>query len=92
MEQRKQLKLFITNHRIMKHFVNYKTLKALLYIMFAFITITVNAQGDPGGPGGDPDASVPIDGGLSLALAAGAGYIVKRKHDARNKKSKEILP
>ena len=40
-------------------------------------------------------ADVPLDGGLSIALAAGAGYLVKRRHDAKKKKAakdKEILP
>jgi hypothetical protein len=60
----------------------------LLVVLFTFIYVTVNAQGDPGG---DVD-NVPIDGGLSLALAAGAGYLVKRRHDAKKKKNKQILP
>lgn len=34
-------------------------------------------------PGGDPD--VPIDGGLSLLLAAGAGYGVKALRKRKNK-------
>ena len=38
----------------------------------------------PPDPGGSPD--VPIDGGLSVLLAAGAGYIVKKGYDARKKK------
>ena len=33
-------------------------------------------QDDPGLPGGDPD--VPLDGGLSLLIAAGAVYGVKK--------------
>ncbi|HEX8334002.1 MAG TPA: hypothetical protein VF622_15390 [Segetibacter sp.] len=48
-----------------------------------------------GDPLQNPDANVPIDGGLTLALAAGAGYLVKRRHDAKKKKAeqdKEILP
>ncbi|WP_285060035.1 PID-CTERM protein-sorting domain-containing protein [Pedobacter ginsengisoli] len=36
-------------------------------------------QGDPGMPGGDPD--VPIDGGTSLLLLAGAAYGVKKIKD-----------
>lgn len=37
----------------------------------------------------DGDTAVPIDGGLTLALAAGAGYLVKRRHDARKKKAQQ---
>lgn len=40
---------------------------------------------NPPDPGGDPGA--PIDGGLSLLLAAGAGYGIKRAK--LNKKSKK---
>lgn len=43
----------------------------------------LHAQGMPGDPGGDPD--VPIDGGLSLLLAAGAGYGAKKVNDRRKK-------
>lgn len=51
-------------------------------IMVALPTV-VFAQ-DPPGPGGDPDA--PIDGGLSLLLAAGIGYGAKKVRDARKGK------
>lgn len=38
-------------------------------------------------PGGGPDA--PIDGGLSLLLAAGAAYGVKKYRDNRKPKQEE---
>jgi hypothetical protein len=65
-----------------------------LIIAIAFLVPVLAVAQDPGGlppVGGD----VPIDGGLSLALAAGAGYLVKRRHDAKKKKAeqeKQILP
>lgn len=34
--------------------------------------------GDGGGGGEDPDNDVPIDGGISLLIAAGAGYGISR--------------
>jgi hypothetical protein len=37
----------------------------------------------------DPDAAVPIDGGLSILLAAGIGYGVKKAHEQR-KKNKSV--
>lgn len=48
------------------------------------------AIGQPGGTGdldSDPDAAVPIDGGLSLLLAAGAAYGGRRlaKKNSRRK-------
>ena len=48
-----------------------------------------NGVPDPGNGGSNPDAgSVPIDGGLSLLMAAGVGYGVK-KIRAQRKKNKE---
>lgn len=37
----------------------------------------------PGGGGPDPDPQVPIDGGLSLLVAAGVGYAVKKAYNKR---------
>ena len=39
----------------------------------------------PPDPGGDPDTGVPLDGGLSILLAAGIGYAGKKIHDKRKK-------
>jgi hypothetical protein len=35
-------------------------------------------------PGGDPD--IPVDGGIGLLIAAGAGYGLKKLHDYRKNK------
>lgn len=52
----------------------------------AFIVLPFIASADPVGPGGDPDAT-PIDGGISLLVAAGVGYGAKKLHSARKKKA-----
>ncbi len=40
--------------------------------------------------GDDPDIpTIPIDGGLSLLLVAGAAYGGKKVHEYRNRKSKQ---
>jgi len=66
---------------------------SLIMIIAAFISlpVLVNAQGgDPGGGGlGDPDVAVPFDGGLTLVIAAGAGYAIKKARDNRKKKALE---
>ena len=54
----------------------YITLMMLLFIALPMITL---AQGPP-----DPD-DVPIDGGLSLLVAAGAAYGVKKYRNYKNK-------
>ena len=66
----------------MQNKTQYIRLAIMAVIMFALPTIVL-AQGPPD-PGGNPD--VPIDGGLSLLLAAGVGYGAKKVHDARKKK------
>jgi hypothetical protein len=58
--------------------------KILLIAAFFFTCNLCNAQIDQNDPN-----NVPIDGGLSLALAAGAGYVVKRRHDAKKRKAME---
>jgi hypothetical protein len=67
----------------------------LLTIAIAFLVpMLAIAQGGPGPIPPDPN-DVPIDGGLSLLLAAGAGYVAKKGYDAKKKKveqKKEILP
>jgi hypothetical protein len=63
------MKISITN-------LNRITILLLVILMPAFSF----AQTDPGG---DPD--VPIDGGLSLLLAAGVGYVAKKGYEARKK-------
>lgn len=55
----------------------------LAVIVLIIPTFTL-AQFDPGG---NPD--VPIDGGLSILLAAGAGYVVKKGYDRKRRKEKE---
>ena len=56
-----------------------------------FLNIVSHAQiSDPGAGGtsinGDPNGDAPIDGGLSLLIAAGVGYGVKRVKNRRSVK------
>ncbi len=47
-----------------------------------------NAQPDPGG---DPDDTpIPFDGGLSLVIAAGVGYGVKKAYTTRKQKPDDV--
>ena len=61
-------------------------IRTLLTVTFLSCALSlVQAQGDPGG---DPDpnpTNVPIDGGLSLLIAAGVGYAAKKRYDKRKK-------
>lgn len=48
------------------------------------------AQGPstPLDPDGDPDDTVPIDGGASVLIAAGVAYGLKKVYDKRNENKK----
>jgi hypothetical protein len=60
-----------------------------MMIIFCFLPSLVNAQIDPGcDPQVDP-ACVPIDGGLSLLIAAGVGYGIKKVRDSRKQQQAE---
>ena len=75
-------------------------LKKLLFTGLFLLSITVGSfaaappPADPGdinpdaGAGDTSSSSVPIDGGLSLLLAAGAGYGAKRLAKKRKEKLK----
>ncbi len=67
---------------------NINIIPQLLKAIFIFTIILTShaicafAQTDPGS---DPD--VPIDGGLSILLAAGVGYGIKELRKTKNEKS-----
>ena len=65
-----------------------KTLAAIVFCSFTFIA-QAQGPGDPGGDpggGGDPgNTNVPIDGGLTLLIAAGVGFAAKKGYDKRKK-------
>ena len=58
-------------------------LKTAFIMLLIIATLPQIAQAQPGGDPGDPD--VPIDGGLTLLIAAGVGYGVKKVRDERRK-------
>ena len=60
---------------------------SIFFIAFNLVPGALRAQ-DPGDPGGDPDA--PIDGGVSLLVAAGVGYGIKKVRDSRKKRTATI--
>ena len=68
----------------MKTFKSVHLFTAIMTI--AFFMLPVFAMADD--PGCGPDC--PIDGGLSLLLAAGVGYGVKKYRDGRRKESEHV--
>ena len=67
----------------MKQYTKWILMLSVLMLVFCFLPSLVHAQPDPGG---DPDATVPIDGGLSFLAAAGVAYSVKKIKAYRKKK------
>ena len=73
-----------------------RLLQGLFIAMIACIPMFGSSQDpngvpDPGNGGTNPDAgSVPIDGGLSLLLAAGVGYGAKKLRSHNKKKKRTI--
>lgn len=58
----------------------------VLIVFFCFLPTLLFAQGDPGG---DPDVTVPVDGGLSILAVAGVAYGVKKIKELRKKDNDE---
>ena len=72
-------------------FIKNSLFTLLMIVLVLALPMLSNGQVDPPpGPvgGSNPDANVPIDGGLSLVLAAGVGYGAKKIRE-HNKKKKE---
>ncbi len=57
-------------------------MKPLLFIVFIFFSLNAFAQGDPGD---NPDVDVPLDGGVSALVIAGAAYGAKKLKDMKKK-------
>jgi hypothetical protein len=64
---------------------------SIIVVAFLCLALFSKAQG-PGDPGPDPDPAVPLDGGLTMLVAAGIGYAAKKRYDKRkNEKTAEHL-
>lgn len=68
----------------MKQNIKWILILSVVMIVFCCLPSLVFAQGDPGT---DPDATVPVDGGITILAAAGVAYSVKKIKEFRNKKN-----
>lgn len=68
-----------------------KLLRQKSTIIFITVLLISNLIMAQGGPGDDPDIpDIPIDGGLSFLLVAGAAYGGKKVHEYRKRKKDKI--
>ena len=64
---------------------------ALLIAAIVIVPSDLFAQGDPGDGGCDPlDPACPIDGGLSLLIAAGIGIGARKAYKAKKLKNNTV--
>ena len=81
--------IYISLHSIFM-IMNGRFLLILLFIA-AFASIGIAAPPPPTGPGCWPPPCVPIDGGISLLIAAGAIYGGKKLYSKRKKKNSLLI-
>jgi hypothetical protein len=65
----------------MKQYLKWLSAPLISLVVFSCMPFFAMAQG--------PDPDVPIDGGLSLLIAAGVGYGAKKYRDSRKQKRPE---
>ncbi len=63
------------------------TVQIVMMLFVLLVPALVHAQPPPFG-GGDDVLDVPIDGGLSVLVAAGIGYGAKKIKEKRNRQTK----
>jgi hypothetical protein len=74
----------------MKYLKAFAPKQVVLVCIFFFLSASFSVVFAQGDTGDDPDIpTIPIDGGLSLLLVAGAAYGGKKVHEFRNRKSKK---
>jgi hypothetical protein len=61
-----------------------RVIKGFIKLMILIPLFVLYANAQPGDPGGDPD--IPIDGGVSILLAAGALFGMKKIYDVTKRK------
>ncbi len=62
--------------------INIDQVIKIVYLCIVLISISGIIHAQPSDPGSDPD-NAPIDGGLSLLIAGGVGYGVKKIREKR---------
>ncbi|MBS1743319.1 MAG: hypothetical protein JST81_09815 [Bacteroidetes bacterium] len=75
----------------MNKFKKYIVMLTVMMVIGLTNSLQSNGQGNPGDPGCDPlDPACPIDGGLSLLIAAGIGIGAKKAYNAKKKDTSNL--
>ncbi len=88
-QNNKKLKAMKTTiNKIVATVMQPQFIKAACFLLFIVLVMVNHAHADTiADPGDvDPDAEVPLDGGLSLLVAAGVGYGAKKMKERRAQK------
>ncbi|MEO6231174.1 MAG: hypothetical protein ABJB11_15210 [Ferruginibacter sp.] len=72
----------------MKHYLRNCITIGALFLTISLLPSAAWAHTNPADPANDPD--LPIDGGVSLLIAAGVGYGIKKYKDERNKNKHQV--
>jgi len=67
----------------MKNNINIQQIQKVVGLFILLLVITNIAHAQPSDPGSDVDA--PVDGGLSLLIAGGVGYGIKKVKQLKSK-------
>ena len=67
-----------------------KSVLIAVVLIFIITIIPLITKAQIGFSSGDPDA--PLDGGVSILIAAGVGYGIKKANDSKKKKSPDNKP
>lgn len=78
-----------TSANLYRRFKKFTCMLAILLLTGITNPLNTYAQGNPGDPGCDPlDPACPIDGGLSLLIAAGIGIGARKAYKAKRSTTK----
>ena len=75
----------------MKKYCQYLSIIIIIFAVLIFLPDVLHAQTIPAAPDPSIDPDAPIDGGITLLLAAGVGYGVKKHRDNKKKKAESML-
>jgi hypothetical protein len=78
----------ITINKIVATVMQPQYIKTACFLIVIVLMMANQLHAQTADPGLDPDAEVPLDGGLSLLVAAGVGYGAKKMKERKSREAK----